>query len=67
MMGGFGMFGAGMLVWIVILGVVIWAVVRATSQPPPSRSEGSARKILDERLARGEISIDEYRKLRAEL
>lgn len=66
MMGGFG-FGAGMLVWVILLGVIVWAVVRATTQSPSGRPTDSARAILDQRLARGEISIDEYRKLRAEL
>lgn len=66
MMGGFG-FGAGMLVWVILLGVIVWAVVRATTQSPSGRPTDSAHAILDQRLARGEISIDEYRKLRAEL
>jgi putative membrane protein len=54
-------------------GLLIWAiyalVTGATRRPSPdSRSEdsrgGDARRILDERLARGEIDADEYRRLR---
>ena len=65
MMGGFGM-GFGGIFWIVFLALVIWAVTSAGTRPG-RRSEESARAILDERLARGEISVDEYRKLRAAL
>lgn len=64
MMGGFGLMGAGGLLWIVLLGLVVWAVVAATRQIGSKASTGSARATLDERLARGELSIDEYRKLR---
>lgn len=69
MMGGGGMFGFGMLIWIVILGVIVWAVVRATSRTSPSIGTGpassqSAREILDARLARGEVTLEEYKKLR---
>lgn len=63
MMGGFGGMGFGGILWIVLIGVVIWAVVKSgvgTSKP----STDSARAVLDARLARGELSIEEYRKLR---
>jgi len=33
----------------------------------PSRAKGSVREILDRRLARGEISREEYRELRDQL
>ena len=65
MMGGFGM-GFGAIFWIVLLALVIWAVT-STGARTGHRSEASAKAILDERLARGEISVDEYRKLRAAL
>lgn len=73
MMGGGGaMFGFGMLVWIVILGVIVWAVVQAANRnsqgaPAPPSSGASTREILDARLARGEIAVDEYKKLRETL
>jgi len=65
MMGGFGM-GFGGIIWIILLGVVVWAVVNkgTWSGARPSRT---SREILDERLARGELSVDEYRKLRETL
>ncbi len=66
MMGGFGMAGGGIL-WLLIVGLVIWAIVRAGNREASSPAQPSAREVLDARLARGEITIDEYRKLRAEL
>lgn len=35
--------------------------------PGPTADDGSADRILDERLARGEITEDEYRRTRAAL
>jgi putative membrane protein len=49
---------------LVVVLVAIWATTRPfpAGDPPPS-----ARPILDERLARGELDLDEYRHLRDEL
>jgi uncharacterized membrane protein len=58
--------GAGIL-WILVLGVAIWAVVNAGNRSGARSSTGSARETLDARLARGELSIDEYKKLRETL
>ena len=63
------------LMWVGMIafwGLLIWAVhalvITATRRPGPrTRDEeqrGGARRILDERLARGEIDTDEYRRLR---
>jgi putative membrane protein len=54
-----------LLIWIVFLGMIAWSVVQWTrnnsqaSAPsrPPSKS---ARELLNDRLARGEIDLDEY-------
>lgn len=51
--------------WLVIVLVAIWATSRLFPASPP-RSPG-AHEILDERLARGELGIDDYRRLRQEL
>jgi putative membrane protein len=61
--------GLGVLALLVVL--VIWAVARIT-QPhvtagPPARPRPSADDVLAERLARGEISTDEYRERLAAL
>jgi putative membrane protein len=56
-----------LLSWVVIIGLVVWAVTvfggrdaRGRHGPP------SARHILDERFARGEIDEEEYRRRRDE-
>ena len=56
-----------------VLGLLIWAiyalVTSATRRTGPGPQDGEqrgddARRILDERLARGEIDTEEYRRLR---
>jgi putative membrane protein len=46
--------------------MVIYLVIRETEHPLPKEG-GDARKILDERYAKGEISHDEYEKMKEEL
>ncbi len=72
--GGWAWWQAG-LMWLamaVFWALLIWAVYALvagiTRRPgePERRSErdGGARRILDERLARGEIGTEEYQRLR---
>jgi putative membrane protein len=62
-----------MWVWpvFVVAGLVflVYGVVRLAQSrsPAPGGPGSSAQRILDERLARGEIDEDEYRRRRAEL
>ena len=60
--------------WLVLLGVIIWAVVRLL----PAREGGSGyrgsgptaetpEEILDRRFARGEIDLETYQAQRAAL
>jgi len=69
--GGMG-YGAWMFMgvfWLVLLGVIIWAVVRLL----PARRDGQGRDvdspedILDRRFARGEIDAETYQAQRAVL
>lgn len=57
--------GAGWLLFLAFLGVLGYLLVRhatgARGSAPPT---GRADEILDERLARGEIDEDEYRRRR---
>jgi len=64
------------LMWVGMIafwGLLIWAayalITSATRRPGPEPGGGGhrgedARRILDERLARGEMDADEYRRLR---
>jgi putative membrane protein len=52
------------LLWVALLGTVVWAITRIV---PPRGPGESAAEILDRRLARGEIGADEYDALRAKL
>ncbi len=60
-----GLMWAGM---IVFWGLLIWGIYAlissAVRRPGGGEHGGDARRILDERLARGEIDADEYRRLR---
>lgn len=63
---------------VLVLGVIVWAVVylgrrgTATPTPPPAGQAPapgvpSAREILDQRYARGEIDSAEYEERRSKL
>ncbi len=61
--GGWFVMGLVMLVFWVVVVVGVVTLVRVTSHhgtPPPREPVDSAKKILAERLARGEISPEEY-------
>lgn len=73
MMGGFGAMGLMSIFWIVVLGLIIWAVVaaaRGTGWAGGSESSGrseSALEILKRRYARGEINKAEYEEKKKDL
>ena len=74
MMGyGWGMGLAGWMsmavFWIMVIGLVVWAVVTLL---PATRSGGreesdSPEEILERRFALGEIDAEQYRRMREEL
>lgn len=77
MMNGSGaVMGFGMLLLVLLL-VALTAVVvhlylrtgsgRVVASGPASPSEGEARRLLDRRLAAGEITVDEYASVRTAL
>ena len=59
---------------LVFFGILAWVVVSifrqrdqhgvGVTQPPPAAGSDAALRILDERLARGEIEVDEYTRRR---
>jgi putative membrane protein len=59
-----GLWGWLMMVafWGVVIFGIVWAVRTTTS--PRQRDEDSALRILDERLARGEIDREDYEQRR---
>jgi putative membrane protein len=73
--GGWAWWQAG-LMWVGMIlfwGLLIWAVYalvtsatrrRGSDTPGEEHRGDDARRILDQRLARGEIDTDEYRRLR---
>ena len=54
------------LLWLALLGTVVWLVVRNRRHRPATGLE-RAREILAERYARGEITGEEYRQRLDEL
>ena len=65
---GHGMFGSGFWGWIVLLLIMVWivpALVRwFRPEKKPSSDTRDSLKILDDRFAGGEISEQEYLKMR---
>lgn len=64
------------IVMVAVVGGIVWAIVfasrstsssgtHAASTPPPQQP--TARLVLDERFARGEIDTEEYRERRSAL
>jgi len=64
-------FGGGFMwiVWLVILVAIVWVIRSAVSGggDAASSTRESALEILKARYARGEISLEEYRRMREEL
>jgi uncharacterized membrane protein len=72
MMGGFG--GIGMVLWIGLIVAAIWWITQATTNQTNQRATNhrlpeseAPRQLLDERLARGEVTIEQYRELKKAL
>lgn len=60
-----GWHGFGMIIWILIIAVVIVLVVKTLSGR--GKPSSTATDILDERYAKGEITEEEYLKMKADL
>jgi len=71
MMMGFGFLGM-FIFWGVLLALVVGGAVLVSRQATGTRSPGgqrqpTARQVLDERFARGEVSQEEYEAIRAQI
>jgi uncharacterized membrane protein len=64
MMYGYGMWWGG-LIWLLLVGALIWAVVANTQ--PRRKDRYDPVNVVEERFARGEIDADTYRSIRSEL
>ena len=64
---GFGWFGWLMMTawWVLVVVGVVWLARTATS--PRDGDTGRARRVLDERFATGELSVEEYEQRRRAL
>ncbi len=69
MMDGFGGMWFGWIFWIVILVVVIWVVMQFTNRNKNSKqiSKQSPLDILKNRYAKGEISKEEFERMKKDL
>jgi len=72
MMGmGFGFLGMFLLWGIplaLVIGGAVWAFRQTTGdRPPGGQRQQTARQVLDERFARGEISREEYKEIRVQI
>jgi putative membrane protein len=64
---GIALMWIGMFAFLAFLILAAYALISSTTRRPgrdPDRQPGSAARILDGRLARGEIDAEEYRRLR---
>lgn len=61
-----GWFGWVVMVgwWVLVIAGIVWLVRTVAGQPD---SRGSARRVLDERFAAGELSVEEYQERRRAL
>jgi putative membrane protein len=65
--GGMGSFGWIFMTafWVLVIAGVVWLV--RTAGRPSEDGRGSARRILDERFANGDLSVEEYEQRRRAL
>jgi len=71
---GMGMwaFGGGwmIIIWLVIIGLIAWGVIALIKHQSSRSDSGSKQSPLDiakERYARGEISKDEFERIKKDL
>ncbi len=66
---GFGMGFLWQIIWLALIIAVIYFILNSLAQSKDSKKNGrdESIQILNERLARGEISLQEYQKLKETL
>lgn len=65
MMGGFGMFGGMFIFWILIIALAVFLVkgLFNTNDSRSTENSSTAKQILDQRYARGEINQEQYKSM----
>lgn len=58
--GGWLMMGFGMLIWVALIALVVWLVIRAVGPRQAAGGSESAEELLRRRFASGEIDTEEY-------
>ena len=53
------------LFWVFVIAAIVWLVLTLARPQVASGAESGAKRILEERLARGEIDAEEFRVRRA--
>ncbi len=67
-----GFMGMAWLFWLVVLGLIVWAVITVIKNSQQRsgnipRSSESAMEILKKRYAKGEISREEFERMKKDL
>ena len=60
--GGWLMMGIGMLIWVALIALVVWLVIRAVGQRQGGPRSEPAEELLRRRFASGEIDDEVYRR-----
>jgi len=69
MMGGFFGMGFGWIIWLVIIVVIVWVVFqfKGDNSGYNNKTSESSMDILKKRYAKGEISKEEFEKMKKEI
>jgi putative membrane protein len=70
MMGGYFFGGWMIIVWIVVVGLIVWGVIALTRHYSGSSGAGERRSPVDiakERYAKGEITKEEFERIKKDL
>jgi putative membrane protein len=59
--GGWMGWSVHLIGWVLVLGLIIWAVTYASRSGGGRVRTSTAAELLDERYARGELTTEEYR------
>ncbi len=68
--GGFGMFGGMLLFWIALIVLVVLAaqgLFRSSKRNEGEYTSSTAKEILEQRYARGEITADQFKQMLKDL